>query len=155
MTATMKSVLNIPVSFAGVSIGTNTARIGVTVDREWLNIMSADEHLCDHRLIGRLVACKEGVDPNQASFVDTGDKHEIAGAFDVKGFRVSSKSVAFGLTFSLNDIDIEELPHLAKQTGRLIVDNVSQIPEADRAVGPLDDDENDDEDGDEEQADAH
>jgi len=36
-------VLDIPVQFGGVSIGDQTARLGVSIDRKSLNLNAADE----------------------------------------------------------------------------------------------------------------
>ena len=118
--------LNVLVAFSGVSIGDGTARVGVRVLREWLQINKADESLCGRRLTGRIVRLKDGEDPNQTLMLDE-DRHQIAGSFDVKSFGVNQKAISFGLTFSLKDIDISELGFFAKQSGRLIVDQIVDL----------------------------
>lgn len=144
--------LNLPVSFAGVSIGEGTARVGCKAPRDLLTLVRADEILCGHRLIGRIVQCKSNEAANQTAFLD-GTKHEIPGSFDVKGFRVTPDDICFGLTFSLRDVKVEELPHFAKKSGRLIVEMVTAIPEDTKpskaGEGDPEEDDEDDDEGDE------
>lgn len=145
----MSDTLNLPVSFAGVSIGEGTARVGVKAPRDVLGLDKADEILCGHRLIGRIVQSKSNEAANQTAFLD-GVKHEIPGSFDVKGFRVTTDDICFGLTFSLKDVQVQELPYFAKKSGRLIIDLVTAIPEESKGSKASDDgDDDEDEDGDE------
>lgn len=120
--------LDIPVKFSGVSIGKATARLGCSINRERLNIMSADDFLCNHRLIGRVVLGHADDTNGQAQFWEDVD-HSVGGAFDVKGFSVTTKALSVGLTFSLNDIDVEDLSKMAFGEGRLVVSEVQEIPE--------------------------
>lgn len=120
------AVLAVPVEFGGVSIGDQVARIGVKVSRERLNINAADDALCGKRLTGRIV--RGDFNPAQKTLFDD-VKYEVAGAFDVKRFGVNTKEISFGLSFSVESIDIGELSHLAKQTGGLVVDAIEAIPE--------------------------
>lgn len=121
-------VIDIVVSFGGVSIGEKTARLGVNCDREVLDIDRADEAFCDRRLSGSVVLGHTADAPGQAVLFDDTD-HVVRGVFDVKGFRVSSAKIGTGLTFSLNDIDVAELAKFSSGTGRLLVDEIADIPE--------------------------
>lgn len=113
-----------------VSIGEGTARVGIRVLREWMTITKADEALCGRRLTGRIVRLKDGEDPNQTLMLDE-DRHQIVGSFDVKSFGVNQKAISCGLTFSTKDIDIRELGFFAKQSGRLIVDQIIDLESVD------------------------
>lgn len=132
------AVIDKPVSFGGVSIGKNTGRIGVTLDREWMELEQASDLFCNRRLNGKVVLGRAGDQANQAKLIDDLD-HEVSGAFDVKGFRVTLDVLAAGLTFSLVDVDIAELAKFSKGVGRLVVYEIGEIP-ADAVDEGLDDD---------------
>lgn len=131
----MESVLDIPVQFGGVSIGEATARLGVKIDRSVCSINAADDIFCGHRLNGRVVLGGSDDQPGQTRFLDTDDY--VDGVFDVKRFGANSKEISTGLTFSLRDVDVAELAKFSKGSGRLIVNNVGELPEDSKA----DDDE--------------
>lgn len=124
-----KAVLDVPVEFGGVAIGDATARLGIRIDRSVLNIISADETFCGHRLSGRIILGGEDEQPGQMSFLD--DVYDyVEGTFDVKRISVNTKAISTGLTFSLNDIDIETLAKFSRGSGRLLVEHVAELPEA-------------------------
>lgn len=124
-----KAVLNVPVSFLGVSIGATTARLGIKIARDDLELTEADFALCGHRLTGSVTVQPSGEHPDQKEAFDTGKKLVIQGTFDVKRFGVSPDDFSAGLTFGKRDVDISELSGFANRTGNLRVDNVSEIPE--------------------------
>lgn len=138
------SVLDIPVEFGGVSIGDATARLGIRIDRSVCTVKTADEVFCGHRLSGRVVLGGNGDGSGQKKFVDDLE-HQVGGVFDVKRFGANQKQIATGLTFSLADVDITELAKFSKGSGRLIIENVSELPE-DEAGDEDEDEERDDED---------
>ena len=120
-------VVDIPVQFGGVSIGDQTARLGVSIDRKVLNLNAADEAFCGHRLNGRLVLGGDGDQPGQATIVD--DLHEtLEGVFDCKRIGVNAKAITTGLTFSLADIDVRELAKFSRGSGRLQVASIEVLP---------------------------
>ena len=126
MTETETNVLSVAVDFETVSIGDGTARIGIKIDREHMNVVAADEAFCGRRLSGRIVAMPKDEDPDQQHMFD-GEKHELSGFFDVKRFGASPKAITAGLTFALAEIDVSELGHFAKRCGRLIIDSVGPL----------------------------
>lgn len=128
-------VLDAPVQFGGVSIGDNTARLGVRFARDVLNLDAADELLCNHRLTGSAILGRNGDAHNQQLLVDDAD-HRVDGTFDVKGFRCTMDVIATGLTFSLADIDVAELAKLSKGEGRLLIESIGEIPVEEREKAP-------------------
>lgn len=122
-----KSVLDIRVEFATVSIGETTARIGVKVARESLDLLEADNVLCGHRLTGRVTLGRRDDAKGQQTFDEV--DYEVAGTFDVKRFGVNASHITSGLTFNLADIDVAELARFSKGVGRLIVSGVAEIPD--------------------------
>jgi hypothetical protein len=120
-TAPGMSALDLPVSYSGVSIGKQTARMGITVARDELNVIAASETLCNRRLNGRVLLG----DDEGALFEKS---LEVKGVFDVKGFRCTSDVIGAGLTFQLNDVDVATLAKFSKGSGRLVVDEVLPIP---------------------------
>jgi hypothetical protein len=119
---------NSAVTFGGVSIGDATARISVHIDRKNIALKTADQLFCERRLIGKVVLGLHDEGTTQGKLIDDVD-HEVAGAFDVKGFRCSADYISLGATFSLKEIDIAELARFSKGAGRLIVSDVGEIPE--------------------------
>ena len=117
------------VQFGGVSIGEATARIGIRIERELLNLDAADELFSGRRLSGAVMVVPDGESPDQQRLFDGDDKHEIESTFDVKGFRVAPKEIGCGLTFALAEIDVAELGHFAKRSGVLQIDEVAALPE--------------------------
>lgn len=126
-----KTIFSGGVSFGGVSIGEKTARIGIRVDRGVMELNQADEYFCDRRLSGKVVLGRFDESTGQRKLVDDVD-HEVASTFDVKGFRCSTDFITTGLTFSLNDIDITELARFSKGEGRLVINDVAEIPEEEK-----------------------
>ena len=55
-----KSELDIGVSFGGVSIGSDTASIGVKLPREVVPLTRADEVFVGHRLTGEIIRGRAG-----------------------------------------------------------------------------------------------
>lgn len=133
--------LEIPVSFNGVSVGTDTARLGIKISRESLSLESAGEHLCGKQLTGKLIIMAPGDSTKQRKLVD--DLHDtIEGTFTVKGFSVSTDMFSTGLTFLHSGVDLSKLPHFVKKQGRLIINEVQAVE--------VDDDDDDDDDAAEE-----
>jgi len=126
MVATKKK--RIAVRFGGVSIGENTARIGIKIDREDIELSEAEEILCGRRLTGSVKTAKTNEDPTQKPLNGMGDtQHEIKSVFDVKRIGVSPKDISAGLTFALSEIPMEELAHFSKRAGWLTVDAVAEL----------------------------
>ncbi len=140
--AAASEVLDLPVSFKGVSFGDKTARVGVALDRTSvkLKLSDFDKNLCDKRLTGTIKSKPSETD-GQGRLEGFDGLLEVNGTFDVKGFKVSSNSIDFGLTFSLKDLDRATFSEFAKVGGRLIVTGVEDIPED--AVDEEEDDEED------------
>lgn len=116
-----------PADFSGVSIGENTARIGLQFSRERMGLDKADELFCNRRLIGRLVLGHVDDANMQGELFD--GAIAIYGAFDVKGYRVNAAHFAIGATFSRQDVDLKQLADFAKNEGRLQVSELSEIPD--------------------------
>lgn len=124
-----KLALDVAVEFQGVSIGDETGRVGIAIDRENMNIDVADEAFCGRRLSGSIITVPKGVDPSQQEIFEEGERHEIAGTFDVKRFSADSKRITAGLTFALAEIKIEELVHFAKRSGRMEILEFGELPD--------------------------
>lgn len=137
-------LVDVPVSFGGVSIGVETAKIGIKIDRESMSLDDADEYLCGRRLSGRAYTVPKGEDPTQKHMFK-GERHELVNLFDVKKISVSPNMLSCGLTFALQDVDVTELAQFASRGGRLEIYEVSTITKGE----PGDDDEDGDDDGEE------
>lgn len=146
MTATAVG-LEVDVQFGGVSIGDETARVGVKIDRGAMTLDDADEFLCGKRLTGRIEVCAPGEQQGQQSLPGMNDaRPHLDGTFDVKRFGVGPKEVSAGLTFVLGSIDVSELAKFAKKNGRLTIMEAQYLPddgEEDDGDGPSFDDHED------------
>jgi hypothetical protein len=132
------AVLDKPVGFGGVSIGKNTGRISVSIDRSYVALDEAADLFSNRRLTGKVVLGRTGDATNQTKMVDDLD-HEVSGAFDVKGFRVTEETISLGMTFALAEINIAELAKFSKGVGRLVAFDIGEIPpkpKAEKASNP-------------------
>lgn len=119
---------DVPVKFGGVSIGEKTARIGISVSREYLNLEQADKLFTDRRLNGAVVLGHSDDAEGQIKLWDDSD-HQLQTSFDIKGFRVGSEHFSAGLTMALKEINIVELARFSKGIGRFAIYDVTDIPE--------------------------
>jgi hypothetical protein len=119
------NVLDVGVKFGKVSIGDETASLPAQMDRERMNLIAADGYFTGKRLVGRIVVGGEDDTAGQGQ-MDFGDS--ITGAFDVKKMQVSRKNISINLAFAIASIDVGALAHFAKKGGRLIIDEVGDIP---------------------------
>jgi len=130
-TATAKE-LEVDVQFGGVSIGDETARVGIKIDRGRMSVEEADEFLCGKRLTGRIEVCAPGEQQGQQSLPGMKDtRPHLDGTFDVKRFGVSLKEISAGLTFSIASIEVSELAKFAKKNGRLTITAAEFLPDDD------------------------
>lgn len=132
-----KNLLDLPVSFGGVAIGENTARLGLKINRESLNIVAADEALCGRRLTGSVQLGGNSDSPGQTKMFETDST--VSGTFDVHRFGVAPKHYTTGLTFVLAEIDVSELAKFSKGEGRLIVSAITELDQDDSDTGETDD----------------
>jgi hypothetical protein len=132
--------LTLNVSYGDVSVGDKTARIPVKVDRGSITIAKVDERICDKRLTGEIVRRPDGEANGQGRLpgMEGMGIQQLKGVFDVKGFSVTKKHIAFGLTFAIASIDIGDLVQFAKRTGQLVIKASEAIPEAQDAEGESD-----------------
>jgi len=126
--ATAKTILDVPVSFGGVSIGQDTARVGIKIERGNLALDRADECFCGKRLTGKIILGRRDDAKGQGKLIEDTD-YEVAGAFDVKRIGVSPAQISTGLTFALASVDVGDLSHFAKGQGRMVVENVAELPD--------------------------
>ena len=116
--------------FKGVSIGTNTARLGFAIDRSEMTLEQADGVFSNSQLKATIVC-----DPNdhkdcegQETFKDTGCKMDVIA--DVKGYRVSAKSFSSGLSLNKEEADIATLSTFANRKGKLLCTRVGDATSA-------------------------
>lgn len=131
--------LDVPVQFGGVSIGESTARLSMKVPRNTLPLEEADSAFCERRLTGRIVLGKANDSPGQATMFET--DVSVDATFDIHRFGVSAENYTTGATFKLKEIEVGELARFSKGSGRLIVDDIADIP-----ADVVEDEEDDDTD---------
>jgi hypothetical protein len=122
-------VLDVPCDFGGVSIGDESARIGVSISRGNLEITEADNQLTGRRLTGKIVV-RSARNPDQAALPGLeGEDPELTAVFDCKGIRLTGKDIGCGLTFNLNGLDVATLAKFAKRSGQLTITDIQDLPE--------------------------
>lgn len=119
-----KATLEVAVAFGGVSIGNTTARLGVKIQRDFLNVVAADEIFTGKRLA--VIVQLGAADADQRKLFDV--ELEVAGSVDVKRIGVSPETITAGLTFNLKTLDIATLARFSLGVGRLKVFDVQTIP---------------------------
>lgn len=123
-------VINLPVGYGDVRVGDKTCGIRASVSLESFPLAQADKTLCERRITGRIIAKPAGWEADQQGLPTMdGDDLEMSGVFDVKSLNVSGDSIGFGLTFSIKDVDVSTLAQFAKRMGRIVIDDVSTIPD--------------------------
>lgn len=117
----VKALLDLPVDFGTVSIGTNKASFQVTIDREAIAEMDAIRHLCHRRLTGWIVLELKG-HPDQGTLpgMDIEPKR-ISGVFDTNSVKFTPAAVACGLNMAIKEIDVGDLAGFANRRGRLVI----------------------------------
>jgi len=140
-------LLELDVSFGDVSIGENTGRLGVTMQRKGLTPAQADKHLCGKRLTGRVISDAGNSNGDQPAMFEAGES--IDAVFDVKAISLKPKSISCGLTFMLQSVDINALAHFAQRSGKLQIDQLEDLLES-KPGRPKKDGDGEDEDEDEE-----
>lgn len=118
---------DLPVEFGGVSIGQQTAKLSIKINREFLNIVAADDALCGRRVTGKVAFGRSGDTPGQMLLLEEMDE-VIEATFDIHRFGVTPDHFTSGLTFKLKEIDIGQLARFSKGSGRLVLDEVEEIP---------------------------
>lgn len=118
----MARQLDVQCEFGNLSVGDQTARLGVKIDRQILESLDmADTMFGGVRLDGEIKLngsaqqTLDGMEPEPVP--------EVSAVFDSKGFRVSDKSISLGLTFALSGLEIGVLQKFVKRFGRLTVDH--------------------------------
>lgn len=120
-------LLELDVSFGDVSIGENTGRLGVIIQRKGLTPAAADKHLCGKRLTGRVISDAGNNNGDQPAMFEAGES--IDAVFDVKSISLKPKTIGCGLTFMLESVDINALAHFAQRSGKLQIDELEALPE--------------------------
>ena len=135
-----KTRAKIAVKFGGVSIGEDTARLGIVIDRaDMPDLLQAESILCGRRLTGDVRVARTNEDTKCLPGMED-VAYCVASTFDVKRIGVSPKHISAGLTFALSEIDVSDLAHFSKKSGWLNVQNVAVLE---------DEEENEEAEGDE------
>lgn len=122
-------LFNLPVGYGSVNIGDKMCSIKATISRSNLKLSEADKSLCNRRLTGKIIAKPSGWKAEENPLPGMDHDLEMTGTFDVKGLRVTSDDIGIGLTFNIKDVDVSTLAQFAKRMGRLLIEEVSNIPE--------------------------
>jgi hypothetical protein len=122
-----QTVLDVPVEFGNVSVGKGTITLNCKIARDYCNINAADDLFVGHRLSGRVMLGRAGDQPGQTTYVDDLN-HYIDAVFDVKRMGVTPAHISTGLVFSRKDVDTDGVCQMSSCPGRLIVNEVAEIP---------------------------
>lgn len=120
-TATKKRTkLKLGTDFGPVSVGDETASIGVRFSKEELNVVAAEEMLCGRRLDISIVALMDGEQDGQKRMAGM-ERPELKCVVDVKKYGSSPKWITARLKFALELVDLDTLVKFAKRRGNLTI----------------------------------
>lgn len=137
--------VRIPVHFAGVSIGDETAAVGIKVNHEDLNedknaaVLRAFELLCCRRLTGVLTLGKRGDGETQGKLYET--DVTVTGSFDTNNLGVTPKSVSSRLSCALSEVSASDLAKFAKRDGYFTITSLMEALDLDDEEAEEADDE--------------
>lgn len=124
-----KVLLDIPVKFGKVSLGTKTGSVSFAVQRQFVKLEQADDLFVDRRLAAKVILGRSGDQKKQTLLVPDRDI-EVVASFDVKGFRVGSETFSgMNLTFMLREVPLEDVSMLSGGFGRLVISGAQDIPD--------------------------
>lgn len=103
--------------FGKISIGDQTASVPLKIDKERFTPNEADEFLCGRR-VEAVVVLESNADRNQERLFDEDEPKRVDTICDIKSYRGSVKWWSFGLTFQLQEIDVDSLGHFGNRHGR-------------------------------------
>lgn len=133
------SIVDIPVDFGGISLGKDTARIGISFPMSVLSLEKAFETLCGHRLQCAITLDKSNDQENgQKRIVDDLDE-QIDCLVDVKKIGVSPDTISAGLTLAIVDLDLPRFAKFRKSKGRLVVSSIQPLEPEELAADDHDD----------------
>jgi hypothetical protein len=115
--------------FGGVSIGDGTGRVGVQIQKDCINIGTAEKLFCGRRVHCRIVARPVDIDPDQQHFDDMDPSTTLEAVVDVKQFSSNPHRISLGLTLSLQEIDVSDLSKFAKKSGQITVLDTQSLDE--------------------------
>lgn len=128
-----EAVLELPVTFGGLSVGEKTCRIGMSISRANYSVTKADKQLVGKRMTVQLLARSNGANADQDSLPGMDNDRVVEAVGDCKGFSAGGSAISFGLTFMLASVDVEVLSHFPKRDGRLTVTDVEAIPDGEES----------------------
>jgi hypothetical protein len=108
------------VDFGGVSIGDESARLGMRLDINALSLSQAYKMFAGARLAISLVLFSDSESSDQQELIK-GIRPTLQATVDVNGFRVTRKNISIGCKFSIGSTDVKLLSQFAKRKGRLVV----------------------------------
>lgn len=128
---TENGVVELPVRYGNVSIGEDTARLGVRISRGNLTPGKADALLCGRRLTCQLTCVPRGKDADQPTLPGVDVGRQVEAVVDVKAVSMTRKNIGAGLTFALAEVDLDSLVHFAKRDGRISISKVEDLDDKD------------------------
>lgn len=118
----MSERVSMDVDFGTVSVGDQTASLGVTFEKSKLGLERADELLCGSRLAVTIIPGGKGTDPDQQQI--PGSFENIEAEIDSKNYSVKPDSISARLTFNRSSINLAVLTSLVKRSGKLKIKRI-------------------------------
>lgn len=141
--------VRLPVHFANVSVGDETAAVGIKVNHEDLGkdheaaVLRAYQLLCCRRLKCILVLGRRGDGETQGKLYET--DVQITGTFDTNNLGVTPKVVGSRLSCNLEEVSASDLAKFAKRDGYCTITSLMEAIETDDEDESDDEEEGDDE----------
>jgi len=136
---TINPKTELEVDFGGVSIGQETARIGVEIDRAKMTLQDADKFLSGSRLKVHLLATPKGECKGQKHFEDMTET--IEGEIDCKSFSVTADKFRTGFKFAAAALNLLTFVGFRKRPGKAFIEWIGAASDHDDDDDELDPDE--------------
>jgi len=124
----MGDKLSMDVDFGTVSVGDQTASLGMTFDKSKMGLEKADELLCGSRLAVKIIPGAKGTAPNQKQIPDAFDK--IEAEIDCKHYGVKPDAITARFAFNRSAIDLAILTSLVKRSGKVTLERIGDAETA-------------------------
>lgn len=115
------------VHFGNLSVGDETVKIPIAIDRHRIGLAAVDRNFCNAQLSVTMTVIE---DPNQQYF-DGMKPKPLAAAAECRSYSVNAKRFSARLIFQLVDIQLDNLAKFAKSAAKIEVTRTGEIPTKD------------------------
>lgn len=128
MAKAKETMLRIPVSWGGVGLNKESARIGAKFARSACSFSQVDKMILGKRITCRVTAAAGNDNPDQPPLEGMKQIIEKTVTVDVKGVNVTKKNITLGLTLDLDAMSGDEFAEFVGRAGAIEIEEITDIP---------------------------